>query len=173
MATKTKTKSKTKVSGQAVMDEIKSLALLTGGVVIGSISGKMIDKLLKVDPTITGLNVKAFVRPAALIGAGAAGNIFLKDPNMKLIATGIGASGVLSGVKVVLKKDLLAGLDNFTFNGISGFLGEPSVYREPVNLSVDRYNPDLPALSSSKEFPSRDESGEYALEGSPVFFEII
>jgi hypothetical protein len=171
MATKTKTKSK--VSGQAVMEEIKSLALLTGGVVIGSISGKMLDKMLKVDPNLTGINVKAFVRPLALIGAGAAGNIFFKDRNMKLIATGIGASGVLSGVKVVLKKDLLAGLDNFTFNGIQGFLGEPSVYREPTNLSVDRYNPDLPVLSAASGFPTRDDSSEYALEGSPVFFEII
>ena len=46
MATQTK---KTKISSQAVMGEIKTLAMLTGGVVIGSLGGKMIDKVLKVD----------------------------------------------------------------------------------------------------------------------------
>ncbi len=44
MATRTK---KTKISSQAVMGEIKTLAMLTGGVVIGSVGGKMIDKVLE------------------------------------------------------------------------------------------------------------------------------
>jgi hypothetical protein len=48
MATQTK---KTKISSQAVMGEIKTLAMLTGGVVIGSLGGKMIDKVLNVDAT--------------------------------------------------------------------------------------------------------------------------
>jgi hypothetical protein len=46
-------------------------------------------------------------------------------------------------------------------------LGEPSVYREPISLSVDRYNPDLPVLSSTTDYPSND------LEGTPAVFEII
>jgi hypothetical protein len=46
MATKRRTKAKTKISSQAVMDELKTLAMLTGGVVIGSVGGKMIDKVL-------------------------------------------------------------------------------------------------------------------------------
>ena len=138
MATQRK---KTKISSQAVMGEIKTLAMLTGGVVIGSLGGKMIDKVLKVDATATEFNAKALARPIVLMGVGTAGNLMLKDPNMRMLATGVGASGLLSGVKVLMKKDLLAGLADFSFSG----LGEPSVYREPLNLSVERYNPDLPA----------------------------
>jgi hypothetical protein len=117
MATQTK---KTKISSQAVMGEIKTLAMLTGGVVIGSLGGKMIDKVLNVDATATGFNAKALARPIVLLGLGTAGNLMLKDPNMKMLATGVGASGLLSGVKVFLKKDLLAGLSDFSFNGIDG-----------------------------------------------------
>jgi hypothetical protein len=152
MATQRK---KTKISSQAVMDEIKTLAMLTGGVVIGSVGGKMIDKVLNVDASATGFNAKALARPIVLLGVGTAGNLMLKDPNMKMLATGVGASGLLSGVKVLLKKDLLAGLADFSFSGVDG-LGEPTVYREPINLSVERYNPDLPALSAPTSFNPED-----------------
>lgn len=147
----TQRNSKSKISGQAVMGEIKTLAMLTGGVVLGSVGGKMIDKVLKVDTAATGFNAKALARPLVLLGVGAAGNLMLKDQNMKLVATGVGAAGMLSGVKVFMKKDLLAGLSDFNLNGFPA-LGEPSVYREPINLSVERYNPDLPALSSPTSF---------------------
>ena len=174
MATQTK---KTKISSQAVMGEIKTLAMLTGGVVIGSLGGKMIDKVLKVDASATGFNAKALARPIVLLGVGTAGNLMLKDPNMKMLATGVGASGLLSGVKVFLKKDLLAGLSDFSFNGIDG-LGEPTVYREPMNLSVERYNPDLPALSSPtsynpEEFSSHSAMVEGVAEEDLAYIEII
>ena len=170
-------KKTTKLSGQAVMGEIKTLAMLTGGVVIGSVGGKMIDKVLNVDATATGFNVKAMARPIVLLGVGAAGNLMLKDPNMKMLATGVGASGLLSGVKVFLKKDLLAGLSDFSFNGIDG-LGEPTVYREPMNLSIERYNPDLPALSSPtsynpEEFSSQSAMVEGVAEEDLAYIEII
>lgn len=158
MATRTK---KTKISSQAVMGEIKTLAMLTGGVVIGSVGGKMIDKVLKVDAAATGFNAKALARPIVLLGVGTAGNLMLKDPNMRMLATGVGASGLLSGVKVLMKKDLLAGLADFSFSG----LGEPSVYREPLNLSVDRYNPDLPALSSPTAFNPEEFANSAMVEG--------
>ena len=158
MATRTK---KTKISSQAVMGELKTLAMLTGGVVIGSVGGKMIDKVLKVDAAATGFNAKALARPIVLLGVGTAGNLMLKDPNMKMLATGVGASGLLSGVKVLMKKDLLAGLADFSFSG----LGEPSVYREPLNLSVDRYNPDLPALSSPTAFNPEEYANSAMVEG--------
>jgi hypothetical protein len=159
------------------MGEIKTLAMLTGGVVIGSLGGKMIDKVLKVDASATGFNAKALARPIVLLGVGTAGNLMLKDPNMKMLATGVGASGLLSGVKVFLKKDLLAGLSDFSFNGIDG-LGEPTVYREPMNLSVERYNPDLPALSSPtsynpEEFSSHSAMVEGVAEEDLAYIEII
>jgi hypothetical protein len=158
MATRTK---KTKISSQAVMGELKTLAMLTGGVVIGSVGGKMIDKVLKVDAAATGFDAKALARPIVLLGVGTAGNLMLKDPNMKMLATGVGASGLLSGVKVLMKKDLLAGLSDFSFSG----LGEPSVYREPLNLSVERYNPDLPALSSPTAFNPEEYANSAMVEG--------
>jgi hypothetical protein len=174
MATQTR---KTKISSQAVMGEIKTLAMLTGGVVIGSLGGKMIDKVLNVDASATGFNAKALARPIVLLGVGTAGNLMLKDPNMKMLAMGVGASGLLSGVKVFLKKDLLAGLSDFSFNGIDG-LGEPTVYREPMNLSVERYNPDLPALSSPtsynpEEFATQPAMVEGADEEDLAYIEII
>jgi hypothetical protein len=167
-------KKTTKLSGQAVMGEIKTLAMLTGGVVIGSVGGKMIDKVLNVDATATGFNVKAMARPIVLLGLGAAGNLMLKDPNMKMLATGVGAAGMLSGVKVFLKKDLLAGLSDFNMSGIDG-LGEPAVYREPMNLSIERYNPDLPALSSPTAFNPEDYASnvEGIAEEDLSYIEII
>ena len=164
-----KNKQKTKISSQAVMGEIKTLAMLTGGVVIGSVGGKMIDKVLKVDNTATGFNAKALARPVVLLGLGTAGNIMLKDPNMKMLATGIGASGLLSGVKVMLKKDLLAGLSDFSFNG----MGDPTVYRDTMNLSIDRYNPDLPALSSPTSFNPEDFASISGADLDPVYIDII
>ncbi len=174
MATQRK---KTKISSQAVMDEIKTLAMLTGGVVIGSVGGKMIDKVLNVDASATGFNAKALARPIFLLGVGTAGNLMLKDPNMKMLATGVGASGLLSGVKVLLKKDLLAGLADFSFSGVDG-LGEPTVYREPINLSVERYNPDLPALSAPTSFNPEDMASpsrmvEGVAEEDLAYIEII
>ena len=167
-------KKTTKLSGQAVMGEIKTLAMLTGGVVIVSVGGKMIDKVLNVDATATGFNVKAMARPIVLLGVGAAGNLMLKDPNMKMLATGVGAAGMLSGVKVFLKKDLLAGLSDFNMSGIDG-LGEPAVYREPMNLSIERYNPDLPALSSPTSFNPEDYASnvEGIAEEDLSYIEII
>ncbi len=155
------------------MGEIKTLAMLTGGVVLGSVGGKMIDKVLKVDATATGFNAKAMARPLVLLGMGAAGNLMLKDANMRMVATGVGAAGMLSGVKVLLKRDLLAGLSDFSMHGFGSY-GEPSLYREPMTLSVDRYNPDLPALSSPTAFNPEDFASASSEAGSELsYIEII
>jgi F0F1-type ATP synthase assembly protein I len=168
----TKTKRKTKISGQAVMGEMKTLALFTGGVVIGSMGGKLIDKVLKVDPTAQGFNIKAMARPVVLLGAGTAGNLLLKDANLKLVAAGVGASGMLSGVKVLLKKDLLAGLADFSFSGNG--MGEASIFREPVNLSIQSYNPDLPVLSSPTAYNTEDlGSPDTDADSDIAFVEIL
>lgn len=172
----TKAKAKTKISSQAVMEEVKSLALFGGGVIAGSLGGKLIDKALKVDTTQPGFNAKAMVRPVVLLSAGTAGSLMLKDKSMKMFSIGVGASGILSGVKVVLKKDLLNGLADFAG------LGEPTrVFREPVNLSIERYNPDLPALqarnvASSEEYSTTSRAMENmsgAEEDEFSFSEII
>jgi hypothetical protein len=88
--------------------------------------------------------VKALLKPVVQISAGVGGAILLKDKNMKLIASGVAASGIASGVKVFLKKDILQGLTNFAGLGDSDPVNQ--VFREPVNLSIEPYNPELPKL---------------------------
>ena len=185
MATQRKTNSK--LSSQAVMEEVKNLAMLGGGVVLGSVGGRLIDKVLKVDGTETGFNAKAMARPVVLIAAGAAGAVMLKEKNMKLLATGVGAAGVLSGVKVILKKDLLAGLADFSGlgNDDSDMSTPVKVFREPVQLAVESYNPDLPALNAvympypnpmdtqeQFDIPERN-IGASGSESEPAFIEIM
>ncbi len=185
MATQRKTNSK--ISSQAVMEEVKNLAMLGGGVVLGSVGGRLIDKVMTVDGTETGFNAKAMARPVVLIAAGAAGAVMLKEKNMKLLATGVGAAGVLSGVKVILKKDLLAGLADFSGlgNDDSDMSAPVKVFREPVQLAVERYNPDLPALNAvympypnpmdtqeEIDMPERN-IGASASESEPAFIEIM
>ena len=171
------------------MEEVKNLAMLGGGVVLGSVGGRLIDKVLKVDGTETGFNAKAMARPVVLIAAGAAGAVMLKEKNMKLLATGVGAAGVLSGVKVILKKDLLAGLADFSGlgNDDSEMPSAPVKVREPVQLAVERYNPDLPALNAvympypnpmdvqeQIDMPERNMgAADTDNESEPAFMEII
>jgi len=172
------------ISSQAVMDEVKTLAMLGGGVVLGSLGGRLIDKALKVDASVPGFQAKKLARPVILLAAGTAGALMLKDKNMKMLATGVGASGVLSGVKVILKKDMLSGLADFSGLGNDA---ATSVYREPVNLQVDRYNPDLPELNAvympypnpmdvqrelDAPFDGAQDSAS-SMGSAPVFMEII
>ncbi len=119
-----------KISGKKVLDEVKTPLLIIGGMYVGNLGGKALDKILKVDDSLSGINMKAAAKPVALLSAGIAGSIFLKDDNLKLIASGIAASGIASGVKIFLKKDILAGFDG---------LGNDM-------LQVESYNPDLPLL---------------------------
>ena len=144
------------VSSQAMMGELRSLAMISGGMVLGSMTGKAIDKMLKVDEAATGFQVKKLIRPLALLGAGVVGSMKLKNPDLKMVSAGVGAAGVVSTVKVVLKKDLLEGL-----GGSMSGLGEPmSVYHEPVRM-MEPYEPNLPALSSGSYTPVEDLSNAY------------
>ena len=144
------------VTSQAMMGELRSLAMISGGMVLGSMTGKAIDKMLKVDEAATGFQVKKLIRPLALLGAGVLGSMKLKNPDLKMVSAGVGAAGVVSTVKVVLKKDLLAGL-----GGSMSGLGEPmSVYHEPVRV-MEPYEPNLPALSSGSYTPVENLSNAY------------
>lgn len=139
-----------------MMGELRSLAMISGGMVLGSMTGKAIDKMLKVDEAATGFQVKKLLSPLALLGAGVVGSMKLKNPDLKMVSAGVGAAGVVSTVKVVLKKDLLAGL-----GGSTSGLGEPmSVYHEPVRV-MEPYEPNLPALSSGSYTPVEDLSNAY------------
>jgi len=144
MAKKQQKSGKPNLDTKAIIEELKTPGLIILGMVGGNMAGKMIDKVMKVDPEATGFQVKALLKPVVQISAGVGGALFLKDKNMKLIASGVAASGIASGVKVFLKKDILQGLTNFAGLGDSDPVNQ--VFREPVNLSIEPYNPELPQL---------------------------
>ena len=125
-----------KITTKQVINELKGPALIVLGLVGGSMAGKVIDKTLKVDPNKTGFDIKALAKPIIQLSAGVGGAIFLKDQNLKLVASGIGASGVASSVKVLVKKDILAG-----FKGLGNNL---SLARQM--LRAENYDPNLPEL---------------------------
>lgn len=129
---------KVKIIGKKVLQELKAPALIVLGIAAGSLTGKVIDKVLNVDETQEGFNAKALARPILQLTAGVGGAILLKNENLKLVATGIAASGVASTVKVFLKKDILSG-----FEGL-GTTEALNHFRQ--NLKLERYNPHLPEL---------------------------
>jgi hypothetical protein len=137
--------SKVKLNAQTILEELKTPGLIILGMIGGNLAGKLIDKAVKVNTAATGFQAKALVKPILQITAGVGGALFLKDKNLKLIASGVAASGIASTIKVFLKKDVLQGLTEFTGLGASS---DPvkQVFREPINLSIEPYNPDLPQL---------------------------
>jgi hypothetical protein len=138
--------SKAKLDAKAILEELKTPGLIILGMVGGNMAGKLIDKAVKVDDTATGFQAKALIKPVIQITAGVGGALFLKDKNLKLICSGVAASGIASTVKVFLKKDILQGLTNFA--GLGEAVNQ--VFREPLNLSIEPYNPDLPQLPPSQ-----------------------
>jgi hypothetical protein len=168
MAKKSQTTGKPKMDAKTIMEELKTPGLIIIGMVGGNLAGKMIDKVVKVDSTATGFQAKALVKPVVQITAGVGGALFLKDQNLKLIATGVAASGIASTVKVFLKKDILQGLTEFA--GLDDTDPVKQVFREPVSLSIEPYDPDLPKLPpaqvealpvETEEEISGDDLGEY------------
>lgn len=141
MAANAKT-TKPKLDVKTVFEELKTPGLIIIGMIGGNLAGKLIDKVLPLDETATGFQVKALVKPIVQISAGIGGAIFLKDKNLKLIAGGVAASGIASTVKVFLKKDILSGLGDFN-------IADPlkRVFRDPINLAIAPYNPELPVLN--------------------------
>ena len=135
---------KPKLNAKAVIEELKTPGLIIIGMIGGNLAGKLIDKALPIDETATGFQAKALIKPILQISAGIGGAIFLKDKNLKLIAGGVAASGIASTVKVFLKKDILSGLGDFN-------IADPlkRIFRDPINLAIAPYNPELPVLNES------------------------
>lgn len=146
MSTKEKkTEKKSKV--KAVLEDLKAPGLIILGVIGGKVVGGIIDKILPVEESTDGkFNIRALAKPVVQIGTGVAGAILLKNKNLKLIASGVAVSGVATSVKVFLKKDILSGLAGFT-NSES----VKRVFRDPINLSIEPYNPNLPVLSEHED----------------------
>ena len=135
---------KPKLNAKTVFEELKTPGLIIIGMIGGNLAGKLIDKALPIDETATGFQAKALIKPILQISAGIGGAIFLKDKNLKLIAGGVAASGIASTVKVFLKKDILSGLGDFN-------IADPlkRIFRDPINLAIAPYNPELPVLNET------------------------
>jgi hypothetical protein len=142
---KKQTSKKAKFDAKSIIEEFKTPGLIIIGMVGGNMAGKLLDKVVTVDETATGFQVKALIKPIVQITAGVGGALLLKDQNLKLIASGVAASGIAGSVKVFLKKDILQGLTNFAGLGDSND-GYKQVFREPMNLQIEAYNPHLPEL---------------------------
>ena len=142
---KKQTRSKVKFDAKSIIEEFKTPGLIIIGMVGGNMAGKLLDKVTKVDEAATGFQAKALIKPLIQITAGVGGALLLKDQNLKLIASGVAASGLAGTVKVFLKKDILQGLTNFAGLGDSND-GYKQVFREPMNLQIEAYNPYLPEL---------------------------
>jgi len=153
MAKQSNNTKKAKLDAKTILNELKTPGLIILGMIGGNMAGKVIDKVVKVDENATGFNAKALIKPVVQITAGVGGAILLKNNNLKLVASGVAASGMASAVKVFLKKDLLNGLGEYS-------ISDPPkrVFREPLNLAIAPYNPDLPALNEYKEVPIEQES---------------
>ncbi|MFH0895398.1 MAG: hypothetical protein V2A54_13260 [Bacteroidota bacterium] len=137
---------KSKGKGVRILNELATPGLIILGVIGGSVVGKLIDKVAKVDETATEFQWNKIIKPVVQLSVGVGGAILLKNKNLKLIASGVAVSGVASSVKVFLKKDLLNGLGSFN-------IADPlkRVFREPINLSIAPYDPELPALPAQTE----------------------
>jgi len=142
---KKQTSKKAKFDAKSIIEEFKTPGLIIIGMVGGNMAGKLLDKVITVDETATGFQAKALIKPLVQITAGVGGALLLKDQNLKLIASGVAASGLAGTVKVFLKKDILQGLTNFAGLGDSND-GYKQVFREPMNLQIEAYNPHLPEL---------------------------
>jgi len=164
---KKETRNKAGFDVKNLIEELKTPGLIIIGMVGGNFAGKLIDKVVKVDESETGFQAKALIKPLVQITAGVGGALFLKDKNLKLIASGIAAGGIAATVKVFLKKDILDGLSTFAGLGATPGDGYKQVFREPVNLQIEAYNPNLPELKGEPaELPidlelSGTEMGEY------------
>lgn len=104
-----RSKQRNKVNGRALMEEVKNLAVLGAGVVAGSMGGNMLDKMLKVESGSGGLSPKAMVRPLLLTGLGAYAALKTDQRTVRLLAAGVGASGILALFKPLTKDVPLSG----------------------------------------------------------------
>lgn len=141
------------VSSNAMVGELRSLTMVGSGLVAGSMAGKAIDNMLKVDNTLPGFQPKKLVRPAAQLITGIMASLKFRHPDLKNAAAGFGASGLLSAAQVILKKDLL--------NGLNGPGQAMSVYSDAMS-AVAAYEPDLPMLASGGSgYPSENTPNAY------------
>ncbi len=128
-----------------VLEDLKNIGLVLGGVVIGKLIDVGTHKILKIeeDASLSGLaEMKKFISPAVRIIGGGAGAYFVPNKIGRLLLGGVAVSGASSMVNYGVTKVLNKGAQ------VSGF-GEIA-YAENQNsgsLLLDNFDPEFPDLA--------------------------
>ncbi len=139
--------SEKKESNKGVIEDLKSIGLILGGVVIGRLVDVGAQKILKLDEgvSLSGIEeMKKFISPAVKIVGGGAGAYFVPNKTARLLLGGVAVSGAASIANYGITKVL-----NKTGTEISG-MGEidyGSIDRHNESLVLDNMNPNFPELS--------------------------
>ena len=127
-----------------VLEDLKNIGLVLGGVVIGKLIDVGTHKILKLeeDASLSGLaEMKKFISPAVRIVGGGAGAYFVPNKVGRLILGGVAVSGASSMVNYGMHKVLNKGAQ------VSGF-GEIGIAdNSGSSLLLDDFDPDLPDLA--------------------------
>jgi len=130
-----------------VLEDLKSIGLVLGGVVIGSLMDVGAQKILKLDrnASLSGIaEMKKFISPAVKIVGGGAGAYFVPNKTARLLLGGVAVSGASSMVGYGLKKVL-----NKSDSSVSGFgeIDYQAIDEHHENMVLDNYDPEFPELS--------------------------
>lgn len=167
---RSKKKGKKSLSGaeqyQAAKKGLEAEVTKPIGIIVGlvgsSLAGHLLDKVpfLKPDETIEGFQIKKVIKPATLIIIG--GTAVFASHGKKsagaAFANGLGwgfiTGGAASGVKVILKKDVFAGLGaspDVTKKEIEADYYKAQAEDMAKLLEQNRFTPELPALPELPE----------------------
>jgi hypothetical protein len=99
-------------SVQMLKKEAANPGMYFAGLLASAFAGKAIDKMMPVAANPDGkFQVKAFIKPLLLAAAGTGVAIAgKKKEHLRYLGYGIATGGVVSGAKVILKKDIFGGL---------------------------------------------------------------
>ncbi len=139
--------SEKKEKNKDVLEDIKSIALVLGGVVVGNLIDAGAQKILKLDKnaSLSGIEeMKKFISPGVRIVGGGAGAYFVPNKMARLVLGGIAVSGAASvanyGMNKVLNKN------NPNVSGI-GEIDYKTIDQSREDMVLENYNPDLPDLA--------------------------
>jgi len=139
--------SEKKENNGGVMEDLKSIGLVLGGVLIGNLVDVGAQKILKLDKnaSLSGIaEMKKFISPAVKIVGGGAGAYFVPNKTARLLLGGVAVSGASSMVNYGMKKML-----NKNGSNVSGFgeIDYQSIDNQRENMVLENYNPEFPELS--------------------------
>ncbi len=139
--------SEKKASNNGIVEDLTSIGLIFGGIVIGNLIDVGAQKILKLDKNVSlsGIEeMKKFISPAVKIIGGGAGAYFIPNKTARLLLGGVAVSGASSvvnyGIKKVIDKTSanVAGIGEIDYSSVDN-------YNE--NMVLENYNPSFPELS--------------------------